>query len=161
MIIKETTSHHNGTKKTLSTKIVSENGQADIYELFLFAATKSDVEWSVIRAKKGGEEFFGIGTYHHTNTAPKVSKYNFTNAQTLAHIHNHPGDNGGTAAGEIDTMSGNRKIIKDYKRSYYTYVYMSDSGNLWEIDTKTIKPNYIRNIKNNYKRFFFGTLNSK
>jgi|GEM_PF-1302068 hypothetical protein len=39
------------------------------------------------------------------------------------------------------------------------YTYFSQSGNLFSV-VGYKHPSFIRNITNNYKRFFFGTINT-
>ena len=54
-----------------------------------------------------------------------------------------------------------RHVNKYGESPYEKHVYFPDSGRLWNINSKTTQPSYIRNIRGNYKRFYFGSLNSK
>ncbi len=41
----------------------------------------------------------------------------------------------------------------------YNYVYFPKTQRLYNVEFE--KPRYIRNIGNDYRRFFFGTLNNR
>ena len=68
----------------------------------------------------------------------------------IAHMHSHP-----------DILLRNERVSMGDKgkRPYHMYVYFPDSKNLYNVSKSGTK--YIRNIGNNYTRFYFGTLNHK
>ena len=155
-----------GLKKS-HTVTVGDNLQNDVYKLFMFGANNTEVEWSAIRGiDKKGNNIFGVGTYKDKARAPGVDKYNMPYKNVVSFIHSHPSPNGGYK-GEPKTMYGDRGVAHWYrvrnggKIPHYYYVYMADSGRLWAINRSKDKIEFIRNTKYDYRRLFFGTLNSR
>ena len=153
-----------------------------VYKTFLFVANNSDVEWEAGRTRS---DTYFISTAHDTEFLPSPSDMMMSNKDIFAYVHSHPGIDTSfppryqkylTMYGynkemyyEISSMGytieyGNtdwnqvKKEVNNYHHYInYRYVYMPKSGRLWQVGY--YNPVYIRNIKNNYKRLFFGTLN--
>ena len=151
--------------KQLRTVNVDGESQNDIYKLFQFASDNTNVEWSVFRGNANGNEKFSIGTYQNSTLSPGYSEQGFELSGVISGAHSHPSI-GTSFKEEIGSMYGDRgntqRHVNKYGESpYEKHVYFPDSGRLWNINSKTTQPSYIRNIRGNYKRFYFGSLNSK
>ena len=91
--------------------------------------------------------------------------FGFSSSQIIAGIHSHPGISS-TFSEEIGSMYGDRVQTARYINRYgqapgFKYVYFPNSNNIYNIDNKTAYPSFIRNTYGDYRRFYFGTLNSQ
>jgi hypothetical protein len=91
---------------------------------------------------------------------------------TIAFIHSH-WDVKPSMSEEISSMGWHKyqngfisiggdswiKKNSNLKNSIY-YTYFPQSGGLWSVEVN-ILPSFIRDIGDNYKRFFFGTINTR
>jgi len=155
----------NGSKN-LSTATTNASRQNNIFKVFLFAANNSNVEWSAVRGIKNGKEIFGVGTFQNPNESPGFHNYGLSLSQTISEVHSHP-DVNPTLEGERGSLRGDRGNVQTFfgrngwEKPYNYYIYMPNSGRLMGLNSYFSKGEYIRNIKGNYKRLYFGTLNSK
>jgi RHS repeat-associated protein len=156
---------------TLSSVTGGENSQDAMLQTFKFAADNTDVEWRADRFKEGGRNNYALGTIHNENYSPSAEDLGHSSSSVVAFIHSHPNvtlSNEISSMGSKDymgygnryTISGDRSIKhKNYSNSFY-YMYSPKSGNLWEVRGNGQEPRFIRNVQN-YKGFFFGTMNTK
>ncbi|WP_053222318.1 hypothetical protein [Roseivirga seohaensis] len=106
-----------------------------------------------------------MGTFQNEEVAPGFSHFGLTANQTIAEIHSHVKTT--TIADEKDGLYGDRRRIQGLTnrnggiQPFNNYIYMKNSGRLWALSSFYSEGEYIRNIKGNYKRLFFGQLNSK
>ncbi|WP_035090132.1 JAB-like toxin 1 domain-containing protein [Aquimarina macrocephali] len=158
--VKETSeSSYHGTKK-LSSATRGEKSQNDIFKIFNFAANNSNVEWSVARANVNGENQFGIGTYHNRSVSPGYVGL-FDAKNVISEIHSHP-NIPATSQEERGSLLGDswrRTSLSNKGINFSYYTYFPNSGNI--MSNGNNGASFIRNTKGNYKRFFFGTLNTK
>jgi len=149
-------SSYHGLKR-LSTAIRGEGSQDDLFKIFNFAANNTNVEWSLTRANIN---MFGIGTYHNQSLSPGYVGL-FKAKDVVAEIHSHPNiptslkEEKGSLLG--DSWRRNSLTKKDVDFLYYTY--FPNSGRIFSNGKNGA--GYIRDTKGDYKRFFFGTLNTK
>ena len=159
------------------------NNDADaVYKTFLFAANNSNVEW---QAGRTTSNTYFISTGHDTDFSPSASDMMMSNKDIFAYVHSHPGiDRSFTPTYQMYlNMYGNNKGMyyevssmgytieyggadwnqvkaevnrNGHKYINHRYVYMPKSGRLWRVGYHN--PEYIRKIRNNHKRMFFGTL---
>lgn len=152
-------SSYHGTKK-LSSATRGESSQNDIFKIFNFAANNSNVEWSVTRANVDGENLFGIGTYHNSSVSPGyVGLFDVKNV--VSEIHSHPNipTSSREERGSLLGDSWRRTSLSRRGINFSYYTYFPNSGNIFSNGKNGAS--FIRNTKGNYKRFFFGTLNTK
>ena len=135
----------------------------DIFNVFKFASDNSDVEWVVHR----NDDNYTIGTKHDANTSGSWGDYGLDKPQVS--MHSHPGVNGSKSQ-ELDSMGYHDGVpgIGDWtgvitdvrangKQTRMNYVYFPNSTRLYHVEY--YGPRFIREINNDYKRFYFGTLN--
>ena len=122
-----------------------KNSKGDILNIFHFASTNSDVEWSLNYANVDGEAQYAIGSYGRES----YSRGEFFNSQDIiTSIHSHPGKAKGTNYNkEIQSMKGDMNQTTNYSR----YVSMPNSTRLFNV--KKGQASYIRNINGNPSRF--------
>lgn len=113
-----------------------------------------------------------MGTLHREDLSPSAEGMGHTSKSTIAFIHSH-WDVKPSMSEEISSMgwitNGENSILRtgdsylkansNLKNSIY-YTYFPQSGNLWSVEGIN-QPKFIRNIGSNYKRFFFGTINTR
>jgi len=157
---------------TLSVAVGGENSQDDMVKSFKFLADNTNVEWRVDRFLEGRENKYSLGTLHREDLSPSAEGMGHTSKSTIAFIHSH-WDVKPSMSEEISSMgwitNGENSILRtgdsylkansNLKNSIY-YTYFSQSGNLWSVEGIN-QPKFIRNIGSNYKRFFFGTINTR
>jgi len=140
---------------------VGEGSVDDAFRVFKFAAENSSVEWALHRFAEDGSNKYWTGTIHDNENSPSAIGLGLSN--TIASVHSHPGR----------TLADERSSMGDYgstyqprsdlgkkingKRPYHMYVYFPNTKNLRYISGSGTS--LIRNIGNDYKRFYFGVLN--
>jgi hypothetical protein len=141
-------------------------------KLFKFASDNSDAEWSLYRSKTSSGDLYSLGTWQSTDHATSITDHGLNFDNIISMVHSHP--NIGTSMG-LERVSMGAKTRLDRRRVQYSgdwgnvrrqhreqgkqysyYTYFPKSGRLWHVSRKG--PAYIRNIGNNHKRFFFGTM---
>jgi len=163
--VKETSTDSYHGEKNKRTAVRGEGSQNDMFKIFNFAAENTDVELGLYRFNSDGGNQFGVGTYGNSSLSPGASAFGFKSSQIIAGIHSHPGIPT-TLTEEIGSMYGDRGnttryINRGQQAPGLKYVYFPNSNNIYNINNKTAQPSFIRNTGGNYKRFYFGTLNSK
>ena len=118
----------------------------DVFKVFKFAADNTNVEWVIHR---GEGDQYTIGTKHDKISAGNWEDYGIQ--KPIASVHSHP-DVPTTVKEERGSMS------HDWKNARMSYIYFSNSRRLYYIEPQGYM--YINTI-NNYRRFYFGTLNHK
>lgn len=143
----------------------TQSGVNDLFKLFLFAANNTDVEWVVHR----NGDSYTLGTRHDSDNSGGWEDYGLDKPD--ASVHSHPGVQT-SANKEIESMgywpegvakgSDWYNVVNDVnanrKYTRLSYVYFPNSVNLYFIGYHEAK--YIRKV-NNYKSFYFGTLNNR
>ena len=145
----------------------SDTGINDIFKVFKFVADNTNVEWVI---HKNGDTYT-IGTKHDPDNAGGWGDYGLE--QPDASVHSHPGI-GISEKAELNSMgyriekgqkkaSGDWKnVVVDFKKNgkqtRMNYVYFPNSSHLYHVEPRI--PRYIRNV-NNYRNFYFGTLNNR
>ena len=137
----------------------------DIFNVFKFASDNSDVEWVVHR----NDDTYTIGTKHDDGSAGGWKTYGLDKPQVS--VHSHPGiatdmisEQISMGYGEGFVQKGNdwENVLNDVNRNgakaRLNYVYFPNSSRLYFVGY--YNATYIRNI-NNYKKFYFGTLNAR
>ena len=138
----------------------------DMFNIFLFAADNTTVEWALHR---GQDNSYTIGTLHDDKNAGNWEDYGIQ--KPIASVHSHPGITAEHIT-EIESMgywyngtypAGDwENVIKDVNSNGYqtrmNYVYFPISTRLYHVGYRGAA--YIREISN-YKKFYFGTLNHK
>jgi|GEM_PF-4209952 len=152
---------------------VNNTNPNDVFKTFLFAAHNSNVEWE---AGKTWDNKCFIGTAHNPDKTFSFESIGLSKKNVSAYVHSHVGID---YSSNSDFVSEKKSMgyfwrrftdsdwgqvsseVQDNNMKYlnYRYIYVPKSGRLWRAGYT--KPHYIRNIKGNSKRFFFGTLNSK
>jgi hypothetical protein len=149
-----------------------EDSQSAMLKTFKFVADNSKVEWRVDRYFEDGNTYYSIGTNLKTpKYAMTPEMIGLFSTNSVAFIHSHwgvprnweLGSMGWNATlNRINRSNGNNDAIlkTDYSiyQALYYYTYFPNSGNVWEVRNNQI-PAFIRNV-DNYKRFFWGTLNT-
>ncbi|UII76011.1 hypothetical protein LV716_17360 [Flagellimonas sp. HMM57] len=140
-----------------------EDNQSSLFKVFNFAANNSNVEWSLYRLNIDGTTKFNLGSYGNRTLSPGGSK--FDKSQWVAGIHSHP-NIPTTTIREIGSMYGDRsrsqtQIRRNGQAAGLKYVYFPNSNNIYNISNRNTYVSFIRNTGGDYKRFFFGTLNTK
>ena len=140
-------------------------------KVFLAGANYSNAEW--IAGKMKTSQYF-VGTKMDPDFSPTFSSMGLDRNNVSSFVHSHPniyvapgqtffeaeknsmGYNisRGVAYGDWGNTVNEVKN-NDGKYPFRKYVYIPESGKLWRVGYN--KPHYIRNIKNNHSRFFFGT----
>jgi hypothetical protein len=162
----------NFTNTTVSMARGTSVEKKDLAKIFLFTTANSNPEWRMIKTK--GNEYL-LGTKFDTGFSPSSLALGLTGDKEIkTSIHSHPdvyiapgetlfqsekksmgyGVQKGVAWGDwgqTTTAVENNEM----KYPFRNYVYVPQSGRLWRVGYN--EPYYIRNIKNNYERFFFGT----
>uniref|UniRef100_UPI001DFF980C RHS repeat-associated core domain-containing protein n=1 Tax=Flagellimonas sp. 389 TaxID=2835862 RepID=UPI001DFF980C len=161
--VKETSQDSYHGEKNLRDATRGEGSQSDLFKVFNFAANNSNVEWSLYRLNIDGETQFNVGSYGNRTLSPGGSR--FDQSQLVAGIHSHP-NIPSTNAEEIGSMFGDRsqtlgQIRRNGQAAGLKYVYFPNSNNIYNINNTNGNTSYIRNTGGDYRRFFFGTLNSQ
>jgi RHS repeat-associated protein len=151
--------------------------QNEMTKVFKFLADNSDVEWRMDRYNENGKQKYSLGSdlSLDTGTGQKSissEEMGHSSESVISFVHSHPNTSlevekssmgWWTDANGNNTIYGGSdidlKMSSALKNSIY-YTYFPKSGNLFVV-RKYGEPAYIRKIGNNYKRFFFGTLNTK
>jgi RHS repeat-associated protein len=162
----------------ISKAIGNVKSQDAMIKAFMFLAANTDVEWRVDRFKENKETKYALGSNHTLpnpvgggQSSPSAEDLGHNIASVVAFVHSHQTEKQSeekSSMGWIANSNGTATIIgpsdctykqlKNLSNTLY-YTYFPKSGNLWLVrDSK--EPAFIRNIKNDYKRFFFGTLNT-
>ncbi len=129
----------------------------DIFNIFKFAADNTSVEWVI---HKNGNSYT-LGTIHDSDNAGGWEDYGLEKPD--ASVHSHPGIN--TSLGdELYSMGSDYdNVVLDVKKNgrqtRMNYVYFPATTRLYHVGRYGVQ--YIRDINNNYKRFYFGTLNNR
>ncbi|MDD2964216.1 MAG: JAB-like toxin 1 domain-containing protein [Bacteroidales bacterium] len=166
----------------VSVAVGGKKSQKNMTEAFKFLADNTDVEWRMDRFREeDGIDGFSLGSNHSlgdgpggSRTSPSAEDMGHSGESVIAFVHSHPGDYKDNAD-EISSMGWDLlpdgktvqlmgdSYIKNNKssniRNSLYYTYFPKSGNLWMVRGAK-EPAPIRNIRNNFKRFFFGTLNT-
>ena len=158
-------------KYSISYALGGENFQDAMLKVFKFAADNSKVEWRVDRYSEDGSTYYSIGVNHNTpDKAITPEMIGLLSVNSVAFIHSHWGvsRNRELSSMGFHTKDGrpfyNRDTDVDYKtneiayKNVLYYTYFPESGNVWSVRNNKI-PAFIRNV-NNYKGFFWGTLNT-
>lgn len=158
-----TNSYHGETN--LRTAVRGEGSQTDLFKIFNFSANNTNVEFSLSRFNVDGENQFALGTFGNRTLSPGDSSFGFESSQFVAGVHSHP-NIPTSLTEELGSMYGDRgnsysEIRRNGQAQGLKYVYFPNSNNLYNINNKNAGAEFIRNTNGNYKRFFFGTLNSK
>ena len=135
---------------------------SEIFKIFTFAADLSNVEWVI---HKNGDNYT-LGTIHDKNSSAGFADYGLSLPE--ASVHSHP-DRGPVVLDEKESMgywhnlgqwiyTGDAYNVRHAKRNTNNYVYFPISRRLYYLGEN--RPSYIRTI-NDYKSFFFGTLNNR
>ena len=138
----------------------------DVFNVFKFAADNSNVEWALARYSN---DKFAIWTDHDpgngiNQTVSNPESVGLSNVN--ASLNSHPGQllqherssmGVGRKGGYYPTSDWGQKITG--LRPYYSAVYFPNTKNLYSISKYEIS--YIRNIGNDFKRFYYGTLNHR
>uniref|UniRef100_UPI001F166D2C hypothetical protein n=1 Tax=Tenacibaculum ovolyticum TaxID=104270 RepID=UPI001F166D2C len=160
------------TNTAVSMAKVNSSEKKYLAKIFLFVTNNSIPEWRMIKTKKN---VYILGTKFDTGYSPSSSALGLTGDEEIrTSIHSHPdiyiapgdthfqsekksmgyGINENLAWGDwgqtVTAVENN-----EMKYPFRNYVYVPKSGVLWRVGYN--KPHYIRHIKNNYERFFFGT----
>jgi RHS repeat-associated protein len=163
----------------ISKAIGTEKSQDAMIKAFMFLSSNTDVEWRVDRFEENKETKYALGSNHSLpnplgggQSSPSAEELGHNSASVVAFVHSHQTvkqSEEKSSMGWIANSNGSATIIgpsdctyKQHKNLSNTlyYTYFPKSGNLWLVrDSK--EPAFIRNINNDYKRFFFGTLNTK
>ena len=142
--------------------VTSDHANA-IYKTFKFLADNTGVEWVVHR---NGDQYT-LGTLHLSSTCGNWTDYGLEKPN--ASVHSHP-DTGLSLYEEKESMgywpdgyAGDaRKARRDIRANGISaeknYVYFPNSSHLYFVEY--YNPRYIRSI-NNYRQFYFGTLNHR
>lgn len=156
--------------------LTSEQSKADIFNIFMFGAHNTNIEWKAGKLKSNN---YFIANMQSDGYAPGWEKMNISENMVSSYLHSHPKGFGyidkGFSNFESEKVSMGYKWLLDrgprgytegdwtmYQSSYgrmgkyapKSYVYFPDSGRLWRVGF--YQPYYIRNINNDYNRFFFG-----
>ncbi|MEM6816822.1 MAG: JAB-like toxin 1 domain-containing protein [Bacteroidota bacterium] len=161
--VKETSQDSYHGEKNLRDVTGGEGSQSDLFKLFNFAANNSNVEWSLYRLNIDGETRFNLGTFGNSSVSPGGSR--FDRSQLVAGIHSHP-NIPATANEEIGSMYGDKartfgQIRRNGQAAGLKYVYFPNSNNVYNISSSNSLTSFIRNTRGDYRRFFFGTLNTQ
>ena len=161
--VKETTKGNEDGEFNLRDVTRGEGSQSDLFKVFNFAANNSNMEWSLYRLNIGGETQFNLGSYGNVSASPGGSR--FDKSQWVAGIHSHPNILA-TTKQELGSMYGDRgrsqtQIRNNGQAAGLKYVYFPNSNNVYNINNKNTNVSFIRNTGGDYRRFFFGTLNSQ
>ncbi|HYX08900.1 MAG TPA: RHS repeat-associated core domain-containing protein, partial [Bacteroidales bacterium] len=138
----------------------------DVFKVFKFASDNTNVEWALARYSNTKYAIWtnkdqGNAVYQSVNSAKTVGLSNVN-----ASLHSHPDillqherSSMGAAigGGYYPGSDWGNKIAGS--RPYYMAVYFPDSKNIYSISKYKIS--FIRNIGNDYKRFYYGALNHK
>jgi len=144
-------------KKGLSSFSTAKNIN-DIFKVFLFAADNTDVEWVIHRS---ADNIYTLGTIHEDSRAGNWSNYNIS--YPISSVHSHPNVSESIKEESI-SMGLDWEVVKvDYEtysdRSRLNYIYFPKSKRLYYLGRNGYS--IIRTIDNDYKRFYFGTLNHR
>jgi len=131
----------------------------DFFKVFLFAADNSNVEWALHR---GQDNSYTIGTKRNKLSAGHWEDYGLTK-MPVSSVHSHP-DEPNTIDKEIGSMSYDYKNVEKEVMEYgqqmrLNYVYFPNSTRLYHVEPSGVR--YIHSINNNFRRFYFGTLNHR
>jgi len=152
-------------KGTVIAKGLSTGSINDVFSIFKFASDNSKIEWALARYDNNK---YAIWTNHDKGNAinqsvstPKAIGLSNINASLHSHpdiLPQHERSSLGEAVGGFYSRSdwGN-KIAGN--RPYDMSVYFPHTGNIYNISEHQIS--YIRNVGNDYKRFYYGTLNHR
>jgi RHS repeat-associated protein len=163
----------------VSKAVGDEKTQDAMMKTFRFLADNTDVEWALHRFKEDGKNKFALGSNHSLpadlgggQTSPGAESMGHSSASVIAFVHSHP-NTANDIDSEISSMgwwpikgtnrvetAGDVSTKKNHYPNAYYYTYFPKSGRLWVVQSNR-RPAFIRNISRNYKRFFFGTLNTK
>ena len=162
-------------KYNLSFAIGSESDQTDMIKAFKFLADHTDVEWRLDRFRNeyGGSDY-SIGTRHNTEDSPSSKDMGHSNSSVIAFIHSHPNtplQEERTSMGKyyprVDIPSLGGSFRGDTGLKFYSfpntpyYMYSPLSGNIWAVGSHGVQSHVFIKQINNYKGFFFGTLNTR
>jgi hypothetical protein len=121
---------------------------------------------------EGRENKYSLGILHNENLSPSLEDMGHSSESTIAFIHSH-WDVKPSMSEEISSMGWHKyqngfisiggdswiKKNSNLKNSIY-YTYFPQSGGLWSVEGNK-QPSFIRDMGDNYKRFFFGTINTR
>lgn len=147
-----------------------EKNQDEMLKLFHFLAEHTDVEWRIDRYIEDGVNKYSLGTIHDTGFSPISEWMGHSSASTIAFLHSHPnvktsvkeewGSMGWVSENAIYGQSDVAyKPTQSYRHLYY-YTYFPQSKKLWSVENYG-PPRFIRSKVNSYKRFLFGTINTR
>ena len=130
----------------------------DFFKVFLFASDNSNVEWALHR---GQDNSYTIGTKHDKGSAGTWEDYGIK--KPIASVHSHP-DEPNSFYYERCSMSHDYDNVTDEVEKYgqqmrLNYVYFPNSTRLYHVEPSGVR--YIHSVNNNYRRFYFGTLNHR
>ncbi len=131
----------------------------DFFKVFLFASDNSNVEWALHR---GQDNSYTIGTKHDKISAGNWEDYGLTE-MPISSMHSHP-DEPNSFYYERYSMSHDYDNVTDEVEKYgqqmrLNYVYFPNSTRLYHVEPSGVR--YIHSVNNNYRRFYFGTLNHR
>jgi RHS repeat-associated protein len=163
------------SKKHNGIRVVNGSQKSDdLMKLFLFFADNTDVEWRFDRYLNGKKNNYALGTVHSTEQGPTTTQMGFEQSKMVASVHNHPKDvaddwiigsmgysiEDGKKISSGDWYYHRQRVNNEVEtKPYPNYVYFPGKGRgyLYSIEYKS--PTYIRNIRGDYKKFYFGVLN--
>ena len=162
----------NDGKSLLSFALGDESSQNEMLRLFFFAANNTNVEWRIDRYQVENTTKYTLGTLHDPGFSPAAEHMGFSTKSSVAFMHSHPNVTP-TFNEEFKSMGWDNVINRitfpsdnaykayntEYDNTLY-YTYFPKSQRLWIVNKYT-KPNIIREKIISYKRFLFGTINTK
>ncbi len=154
--------------KGISKAITDKNGQNDMIKTFKFLADNTNVEWRLDRYSENNKSNYSLGTMHDGEFSPSSEDMGHSVASTIAFIHSHP-NTASTLDAEKSSMgywpdrnqiAGDSELkYSHYKKTSY-YTYFPKSTRVWSVNGMK-EPSFIRKTNSNYKKLFFGSLNTK
>lgn len=156
--------------RDLNYALGDEKNQNELLKIFLFLAENTNVEWRLDRYMENGTNKYSLATIHDHSFSPSAEWCGHSTKSTIALLHSHPNVSNnktlelasmGWESGLVSKDSdADLKYNNDNYHSVYYYTYFPKSKKLWSLN-KYGPPSVIRTGINSYKRFLFGTINTK
>lgn len=145
--------------KEIYSYTASEGNIDNVFKIFEFAANNTKLEWALHR---GQDNRYTVGTISSTTSAGNWEDYGLAE-MPISSVHSHP-DEPNSFDHERSSMSYDYNNVTDEDEKYgrqmrLNYVYFPNSTRLYHVEPSGIR--YIHSISNNYRRFYFGTLNHR
>lgn len=147
------------SRKKIYSYTTSEGNIDNVFKIFEFAANNTKLEWALHR---GQDNRYTVGTISSTTSAGNWEDYGLAE-MPISSVHSHP-DEPNSFDHERSSMSYDYNNVTDEAEKYgrqmrLNYVYFPNSTRLYHVEPSGIR--YIHSISNNYRRFYFGTLNHR